>query len=596
MGHETLDGNMLGSMFRTGMTAVSHHRQRINQLNVFPVADGDTGNNLLYTLKAMVDNAKSTPSFADALRSLSEAGMAQAMGNSGIIFASYVSGLSESGQGRDTPSLAEFAQIAHSAVGYAYDAVDEPVEGTMITVIKDWASFLLSENSRFSSFEELLSAAVGEARLALSRTTLQLPALKRHNVVDAGAEGFVRFLEGMNLGFENSLQSVTASWSDTEIDAVVEVGRETEKLNFRYCTEATLISGGLDKEILLKSLRKLGDSLLVSHVRNGFKIHLHTNQPAVFFEEMAQLGLPTQGKVDDMFLQEAVRRQRKRTVAVLSDSIADLPEEYKLEQQIHTLPLSVLMGGVAYIDKRSIDPVRVFSYIDSHKDFPGTSLPDPGRVRMQLEELATQYDSVLVITVSGKLSGTYQIVRKEAERLANTGQKVVVIDSLLNSGAQGLLVKKAASLLDKGKTLEETVASILETRARTRIYVALHSVANAVKGGRVPKTMGRTAMALGARPVMSLDSEGHGVTFGIGFSQQAMIRKILKLVGQKATQPGIEAYCIVHGDNAKAAGQCAAELTAIVGFGPAYVTEVSSVTAIHAGKGCVAVAFVENKR
>jgi len=596
MGHETLDGYLLGSMFRTGMAAVGHHRQRINQLNVFPVADGDTGTNLLYTIKAMVDHAQRTPSFAGALQSFSEAGMTQAMGNSGIIFASYVSGLAESGQGRDTPSVAEFAQIAHRAVGYAYDALDEPVEGTMISVIKDWAAFLLSEHSRFSSFEALLGEAVGEARLALRRTTFQLPVLKRYNVVDAGAEGFVRFLEGMNLGFESSLQSVAASGSDTEFDAVVEFSRETEKLNFRFCTEATLISAGLDKETLLKSLRKFGDSLLVSPVRDGFKIHLHTNQPAVFFDEMSQLGLPTLGKVDDMFLQEAVRRQPKRKVAVLCDSIADLPEDYKLEQQIHTMPLSLLLGGVAHIDKRSIDPVRVFSYIDHHPDFPGTSLPDPGRVRLQLEELAAQYDAVLVITVSAKLSGTYQIVRKEAERLVNKGKKVVVVDSLLNSGAQGLLVKKAADLLDERKTLEETVASILETRARTRIYVALQSIANAVKGGRVPKTLGKTAMALGARPVMSLDGEGRGVTFGIGFSQQAMIRKILKLVGQKVKQSGIEAYCIVHGDNAEAAGQCTAELTQIVGFAPAYVTEVSSVTAIHAGKGCVAIAFIENKR
>lgn len=349
------------------------------------------------------------------------------------------------------------------------------------------------------------------------------------------------------------------------------------------------------KETLLKQLRKFGDSLLVSPVRDGFKIHLHTNQPVELFEEMNYLGLPTQGKIDDMFLQEAVRRKRKRTVAVLSDSIADLPEQYKLEQQIHTLPLSLLLGEVAHIDKRSIDPARVFSYIDNHQDFPATSLPDPGRVRRQLEELAVQYESVLIITVSGKLSGTYQVVRKEAERLVNSGKRVVVIDSLLNSGAQGLLVKKAAELLDAGKTLEETVSVLLEMRSRTRIYVALHSITNAVKGGRVPKTLGRVACAFGARPVMSLDSQGRGVTFDIGFSQQAMIRKILKLVGQKAKQPGIEAYCIAHGDNAKVAEQFAADLTRIVGFGPAYVTEVSSVTAIHAGKSCVAVSFTENR-
>lgn len=214
MGHETLDGYMLASMFRTGMIAVSQHQHRINQLNVFPVADGDTGTNLLYTLKAMVDQAKKTHSFADALRNLSEAGMAQAMGNSGIIFASYISGMAESGKGSEAPSLAEFAQIAHQAVGYAYDAVDQPVEGTMISVIRDWAAFLLSEHHRFATFEDLLSAAFGEADLALGRTTIQLAVLKRHNVVDAGAKGFVSFLAGMNRGLERSLQPFGASEND----------------------------------------------------------------------------------------------------------------------------------------------------------------------------------------------------------------------------------------------------------------------------------------------------------------------------------------------------------------------------------------------
>jgi hypothetical protein len=600
MGHETLDGYVLGSMFKTGMTAVSRHRQRINQLNVFPVADGDTGTNLVYTIKAMVDNAKRTPSFADALQSFSEAGMAQAMGNSGIIFASYVSGLAESGRGRDTSSLAEFAQIAHHAVSYAYDALDQPVEGTMISVIKAWAEFLLLEHRRFSSFEALLGEAVGEAHLALRQTTFQLPVLKRYNVVDAGAEGFVRFLEGMNSGFSSDSQSFSSAEADRETEGetvqIIEAGREVEAINFRFCTEATLVSAaGLDKETLLKRLRQFGDSLLALPVRDGFKIHLHTDKPAAVFEMLAQLGHPTQGKIDDMFLQEAVRRDRKRTVAIVCDSIADLPEEYKLEQQIHTLPLSLTLGEIAYVDKRSIDPRRVFTYIDTHTDFPATSLPEPGRIRLLLEELAAQYDSILVITVSGKLSGTYQIVRKEAERLIPNGKPVAVVDSLLNSGAQGLLVQKAAELLDKGKSLEETVSSLLKMRERTRIYVALNSIANAVKGGRVPKTLGRVAMALGARPVMSLDGEGRGVTFGIGFSQQAMIRKILKIVDRKAKQPGIEAYCIVHGDNAEAAGQCAAEIARLVGFAPAYVTEVSSVTAIHAGKGCVAVSFVENE-
>jgi len=168
-----------------------------------------------------------------------------------------------------------------------------------------------------------------------------------------------------------------------------------------------------------------------------------------------------------------------------------------------------------------------------------------------------------------------------------------VIDTRLNSGAQGLLVKLAADMVAQGRTHDEIVEAVQARIPRTRIFVCLNTLAYAVRGGRVPNTVGKVGMALGMRPIMTLDKTGHGAAFGVAFSQAGLTRKIMRLVRRAMARGGVEAYSIVHGDNLPLATQYQEQLTRITGKPPAFISEISAAVALHAGPGTVAVCITE---
>ncbi len=178
---------------------MADNRKELNQTNYFPVADGDTGTNLHYTLQCIVHNGPSKPSFREAMRQLSEEALSNARGNSGIIFASYINGMARESGSYEQVTTKEFGAIASGAVDSLYDAVQDPVEGTMISVIKEWASYLRDHGDEISEFKTLFAKAYNHAHDALLKTTEQLAVLKEHKVVDSGAAGFVHFLKGMNV-------------------------------------------------------------------------------------------------------------------------------------------------------------------------------------------------------------------------------------------------------------------------------------------------------------------------------------------------------------------------------------------------------------
>jgi uncharacterized protein len=194
--------------------------------------------------------------------------------------------------------------------------------------------------------------------------------------------------------------------------------------------------------------------------------------------------------------------------------------------------------------------------------------------------------------VADKLSGTYQALVKAAKDLETPGKKITVVDTRLNSGAQGLLVMHAADLINKGLPHDEIVASVRERIPRTKIFVCLNTLAYAVRGGRVPNTIGQIGMKLGLRPIMTLDAQGHGAAFGVAFSRQGLTRKIIRLVRKTMDKTGIEAYGIVHGSNLPLAKEYKEQLTRITGLSPAFISEISSAVAIHSGPGTVAVCYI----
>lgn len=591
-----ISGEELYGWFTLGLSEVQSNRKYLNSINLFPVADGDTGTNMATTIKAMVETTTIKQSFSEVIKNLAQSGLSYARGNSGILFVSYINGIAIESADNEKMSISEFASAAHKAVEYLYKAIEKPVEGTMITVISDWASFLKKNSEKYDNFMDLFLDAYQTAKLSLAKTAEQLQIHKKNNQVDAGAQGFVHFLHGLNRLFTKEAIKINAP----VIKPFIDINNET--YNYRYCTELYIqlnlkyqnMRSELVIELVKEMLKDIGDSMIVSINEDKLRLHVHVNQPDELVKIMSEFGSYIEQKADDMFLQLSIQKERKYPIGIVTDSIADLPDEYKLQQQITTIPLGIIVNEEVYLDKITIKPSDVFTRIDN-KQHPTSTQPEPNRVKTILEALSDQYESLIVISVSAKLSGTYSVIKKEADSLIENGYKISVIDSKLNSGAQGLLVTEAIKMLEAHKSHDEIVITLTQMSAKTKIYVCLNTLDYAVAGGRVPDTVGKIGKLFRMRPIMSLDQDGKGIAFKVGFSQKGITKKIYDLVKKAHNDKGIIGYSIVHCDNPTLADQYVNDMSLMVNKKPEFVSDISSIIAMHSGPGCVAVSIMTRK-
>ncbi|WP_341534668.1 DegV family protein [Fusibacter tunisiensis] len=175
------------------------------------------------------------------------------------------------------------------------------------------------------------------------------------------------------------------------------------------------------------------------------------------------------------------------------------------------------------------------------------------------------------------------------------GYDIRLIDSKLNSSAEGMMALKAAQMANAGDSIDEIVTQIESEVPRTDIYVSLDTLKYAVKGGRVPNVLGKFLMRIGAKAIMTLKRSGEGTAFGLAFSRKQLDAKIMKHVSKIMATDGIERYSLVHAGNPKCAAEYAEQFTQIVGKPPEYITPISAITTIHSGIGSVAISLVRGK-
>ncbi len=589
-----LDGRRLHYAFLAGAEAVARDRGELNRINVFPVADGDTGTNLSMTLDHILDESGPHRSLHGALEGIAQASLAGARGNSGMILAQLLNGMAAELRGERAATAPAFGSGLLRAVPHAYSAVAKPVEGTMLTVLRVWAEAFgnLCQSSR--DFAEALSRSLEQAHEALRKTPEQLEVLRRGRVVDSGAQGLVRFLEGIaGLTGRAHLRSALRRAKSIRLETTPVEGEISTELTARYCAEGYLAGNALPQASIRAYLEQQGDSVIVAGGEERLRFHLHTDHPEKVFTELRSHGTFLEQKVDDMERQQDALYRRRSPVALGTDSIADIPQELLDRYQIHLLPLQVLVDGSAFLDRVTLSPGQLFDLLERVEEYPTSSQPTARQAREWLEFLSTHYESIVMLAVSSPISGTYQTLRQAAQPLMDEGHKIAVIDTRLNSAAQGLLVLKAAEALDAGATHEELVASIDRWIPRTRIFVSVATFEYMVRGGRVSPLKGRIGKYLNLKPIVSLDEQGRGVAFGKAFSRRANTKKIMATVAELQAQAPIDKYCIVHADAPEKAREYERRLTALLGKPPEYITEISPIVALNAGRGAVAVAVMQ---
>jgi len=293
---------------RYALRNLEAHRRRIDDLNVYPVPDGDTGTNLVLTLRSVVEalEASSATGSEAVAKELSRAALMGARGNSGVIFSQIVRGFADVLAQTDVMSGPRLARAFRSASDAAYRAVKHPVEGTMLTVVREMAEEGEKRANRRLSPPELLARLLARGEDALARTPELLDVLREAGVVDAGGAGLVEIVRGVALGAAGEpFPEAPVEGERLGFDAI-----HQELSRFRYCTVFVVEGEALDQASLERELEELGDSLLVVGDEEALKVHVHTDDPGAALALGTAVGVIEGVEIANMHAQTAQREER----------------------------------------------------------------------------------------------------------------------------------------------------------------------------------------------------------------------------------------------------------------------------------------------
>jgi hypothetical protein len=598
-----LDGPRLRRSLIAACDYAQGYREELNRINVFPVPDGDTGTNLALTVRAIADHLRAGDArgVAEVAHEAAQAAVLGARGNCGMILSHFLLGFADDLSGLERIDTGRFATALNAGAVNLQEALETPVEGTILTVMRDTAEAAAASGD--PDFAPLLELLLQEARGSLARTPDLLPVLKKAGVVDAGAKGFVSLLEGVLLFMNGdplvSLASEAAQTDDAAAVARAEYPGEEEQ--YRFCTEALVRGEGLPTQGDAREvLRELGDSLIVIRSDDVLKVHVHTDEPEQVFTYLRGVGNLVTHKAEDMRAQHAAMERAadghiqlaRRPVTVVTDSAADLPEEVVRAHGIHVTPLVLVDGDRTYRDGVDISAEEFHLRLASDAELPTTSQPAPADFLDTFGRAAEEGEAVVGVLAGSSLSGTFRSGEAAASRFH--GAPVCLADSLGASLLQGLLVLKACELAELAWAPSDIVKEIDRIRTQSGILFTVDTFDRLIASGRIRRGRAFLGRVFGIKPILQLSVTGKVEPVGKALGMNRAGDELMKLLRQRIPT-GVEKvrFGVVHVGAPDVVGPATARLRAEYGDHVEILTApVTPVIATHLGTGAWGVAYV----
>jgi hypothetical protein len=578
-----------------GARKLLEHRDGLNKINVFPVADADTGTNMAGTMGHVVEGviALRESAIDRMLRSVADLALEGARGCSGTILAQFFHGLAQEFSDMVRLTTRSFGLGVGRAVAYPWEAVSEPRNGTILTVLRDWGQAVREWSARTEDFAELLTHSYHAALQSLASTRYSLPALRRAGVVDAGAQGLVHILGGITGFIASGRIRDVDSFQPPTADSHEVMSELVDPPTLRYCTQFMLEGSDIDLPALRAELSPLGDSLIAAGTRTRAKIHLHSDTPARSFQVVAGHGRIASQRIDDMKGQYRAAHSAHKAVALVVDSSCDLPDEVWERSAIHVVPCLLSLNGVNYLDKLSITPDLLYPLLRStRRGRPTTSQPAPADFRSRYEFLLSHHSSVVSLSLSAAISGTFDSARGAA-RLS--GGDVTVVDTKSASVGLGMLARRAAEAIEQGAGRDDVVKLVQGLIPRLHLMFTVASLAGLVRSGRVGRVKGFAARLARVTPIIRLDAGTGGklvqgsTVVGVKGGRDAILREMRAQIGGRK---GAE-FAVAHAHAPEHALWFRDQI--VQEFAPErepFVVEATSVLAAHVGEGAVGVAYL----
>lgn len=598
-----VDGPRLRRSFLAASVHVRGQRAELNRINVFPVPDGDTGSNLALTVQAVSDRLESVDdrTVAAVAREAAAAAVLGARGNCGMMLSQVLLGFAEELEGRERASATEIASAIEAGAARLQAAIERPVEGTILTVVRDTAEAGLRSDE--GDVTALVSGLVDEARASLARTPDLLPVLREAGVVDAGAKGFVSLLEGF-LGYiagERIGPAPGAEVSEGEgSPAAARIQLAGNEEQYRYCTEVLVKGADLPEEAKVRSaLRALGDSLVATRMGDALKVHIHTDEPETVIGILGAMGRLVTHKAEDLRAQHAVleraagRRERlvRRPVGIVADSACDLPEEVVRAHGIRIVPLELIEGDRTYRDRVDISAEDFAAAMEGEGPGFSTSQPAPGAFLKAFRDAAEDAEELVVVTLGSGLSGTFGSAEAAARMYEDTPTHLV--DSQGASLLEGLLALKAAELGEEGLRAADIVGELRRIRRQSGIYITVDRFDRLLASGRVGRGMALVGASLSVKPILSVNSNGHVVRNGQAIGRRRVIQAVIRLVEAAIpTGAGRLRFGVVHVACPERLEEVSDELRARWPDAEILTSPATPVLANHVGIGAWGIAYM----
>lgn len=411
---QTINGNLYYKMMQCGTANLKNNREAVNDLNVFPIPDGDTGDNMYMTMRSAFSlfDSESVPSQIDSVSAtLSRGMMLGARGNSGVILSRIFSGIHSSLSGFDEIGLKDFSAAMENGIKESYLAVETPVEGTILTVFREAVRYANANLMPSDSFESYFDDLLRELKESLNRTPDLLDVLKEAGVVDSGGAGLLYFFEGMN----NALLGKELDSVEQEIvqNQNVDFSKfsKNDVLAFGYCTEfflrlqsAKIDVDSFSKNDFIQSLKQFGESIVCYQDDSIVKVHIHTMCPGDVLNFAQKYGEFLSLKVENMSLQhnESLKDSNKSKYKNKKYGFVSVASGNGLRDLFLSLGVDVVVDGGQSMNPSAQDFINAFDSVNADVIFV---LPNNGNIILTAKQAAAMYSDASVYVVNTKNIG-----------------------------------------------------------------------------------------------------------------------------------------------------------------------------------------------
>ena len=555
---DIIDGALFQRMVVHAAASINAQKQSINELNVFPVPDGDTGTNMSLTIGTAAAEAKKKPAttVAQAAATNASALLRGARGNSGVILSLLFRGVSKALKDHDTADGVALATALHEGVSAAYKAVMKPAEGSILTVSRLAAKAAAEAAQEQNSAEHVLEAAIAHGQEALAETINQNPVLKKAGVVDAGGKGFLIILQGML----DEMRGIPAP-QDYRDDAPQTkdkadfMAMSQEEITFAFDTVFIVRKAQPDVNLgpFRTYLNSIGDSLVIGEDDEAFKVHVHTNIPGNALNEAQKYGTLELAKIENMRTQaDDLAAGRK------AQSVDDLEDDHHEEEQTTVAPVEKKYGVVAVCAGGGL--ASVFRDLGVDGIISGGQTMNPSTEDILREIARTPAETVFVLPNNKNII----MAAQQCVGLIEGREVVVIPTRTVPQGISTLLV------MDPEGQVQDNVDAMTEAMSHVHTSEVTYAARNSDFDG----------FAIQEGDYMAL-SDGH--LFGTAKSME----ELLENLAQAETQQNAEFINIFYGEDVdeESAGKALAlfqrlcpnaEITLLSGGQPVYYYMISA--------------------